>query len=132
MPSNPLAIAASQGQRESALLITARRSLASTPTSLALAPATGMKRVAQIARVGSVHAENGALDIFHCSHVHFVGKDVAERNETGQFIQKLGRLHLTDALDQNFAVNRRSGKPHCLKKRDLASAQIDLAMHTIL
>ena len=84
--------------------------------------APGMKGVTQIARVRCVHTKHGVLDIIHRPHVHLVAKNVALRNETGQFVQKLSLLHLADALDQKLAVNRRAGESHRLEKCDFASA----------
>jgi hypothetical protein len=129
--NNPLALAASHGQRESAFLITSRaRSSASTSSRFLLSPAAGIESVAQIARVGSVHAKNGVFDIFHRPDIHLVAKNVALRNEPAQFIQKFGRFHLTDAFNEQLSVNRRAGESHCFQECDFTSAKIYFTTHT--
>src|SRR5438477_8014488 len=98
------------------------RLTAPTSSPLFLPSAAGIERIAQIARVGSVHAKHGAFDIFRRSHIHFVAKNVALRNEAVHFIEKLGLLHLANALEQNLSVNWRAREAQCFQECNFAPA----------
>src|SRR6266487_1626684 len=129
MLRSPLVIAASHGQRGSAfrIALTSRRSAAPAPRLFA--PAAGVDCVPQITRIGSVHAENTALDIVDRTHAHFLRKHVTERNKSIELIVKLRGFYLANSLDQQLPVSWRAAQAHCFQERDLAAAQINLTSH---
>ena len=129
MPSSPLAIAASQGQKGSAFrnALTSRTSTAPAPRSFA--PAARLDRIAQIARVGSVHAKDAALDTLHGTQGGLVREHVAKLNQPIELVEKLCGLHLANSLDQQFPESRRAAQAHCFQECDFATTQINLAAH---
>src|SRR2546423_7145862 len=102
---------------------------ASSTALFVFAAAAGLNSVLQITRVRSVHSKDRALDVFHRSHVHFVGENVALLDQPVQLVDELGLFHLANLLDQELSVSRRSGESERFQQGNFASAEIDLPFH---
>src|SRR5260370_5485472 len=132
MPSSPLAIAASQGQKGSAFRNALTTGTSTAPAPSSFAPAARLDRIEQIARVGSVHAKDTALDTLHGTQVGLVREHVAKLNQPIELVEKLCRFHLANLLDQHLPESWRAAQAHCFQECDLAATQINLTPHKYL
>jgi hypothetical protein len=96
-------------------------SASASATRFAFASAARVKRILQVVGVRRVHTKNGALYIFHRADVNFVYKHIAKRDQTIQFIQKLGLLHLPDSLDEKLSVSGGTGEAQVFQQGDLTA-----------
>jgi hypothetical protein len=96
------------------------------------AAAAGMNRLAQIARVGRINTKDSMLDVFQGVKAMLVRQHIALRDESTQLVEKLRGLHFAHVSNQKLAVNRRTGKTYRFDERDLAAAQVNLALHCLI